>query len=136
MLRSSCALNTNGPPPLRVRCASLLVLLLLAAGMSRGDVELRVEPESSDLRDALELGAVEIADVGRVVLHARRHGRRIVIRAVGPDDVVLGRGETVVGLAETPVVIGTPHGYETIHVRWGAASDGKSEPMILLESQP
>lgn len=101
------------------RAAGLGSLLALAAGIALADSELRVGTPSSDLEERAVLGAVEVALVGRVEVHARRDARRIVLRAISPDGRVLGSGEAPAGLSETSLVITTPTGYETILVLWG-----------------
>lgn len=110
------------------RAVAWALLLVAAFGVApaRADAELRVALRSKDISSSLDLGSVEIEGLGAVRVHARREGQRMILHASGPDGRVLGRGETTVGLNETPIFVPTPDGHEKITVLWGSLpADGQ-----------
>ena len=103
----------------QVRLQLLMTLLLLAASVA-ADPVLEVAKKSVELGQVEQLGVVEVDGVGSVHLSARRNDMQVVIKASGPGQELLGRAETTIGLAETPVYIRTPDGLRKITVVWGA----------------
>ena len=98
----------------------LTAAFLLASGKVMAEPTLYVAGHSTDLADVTRLGDVEVEGVGRVELTARRNQAQVVVQALGPDRAMLGRAETTVGLAETPVFITTPGGLKKITIYWGS----------------
>ncbi len=104
---------------MRALPAFALGILLLLTPYARAAPELRVPVRSEQLRATMDLGSLDVEGVGRVRLEVRRTGRRVVIKASGPQGKVLGRAETVVGLRQTPIFILTPDGLKKILIYWG-----------------
>ena len=98
----------------------LLIGLLLMMNSAMAEPVLKVTMQSIDLQKVTELGEIEIEGVGRVQLTAHRSNKQVVVKVSGPGRELLGRAETTVGLAETPVYVRTPHGLRKIIVVWGA----------------
>ncbi|MBW1818286.1 MAG: hypothetical protein JRJ60_14150, partial [Deltaproteobacteria bacterium] len=88
----------------------LLIGLLLMMSSVMADPVLKVAMHSLELDEITELGEVDVDGVGRVKLTASRNNKQVVIKAAGPGQELLGRAETTVGLAETPVYVRTPDG--------------------------
>ena len=102
-----------------MRTVLFLGLLLMISSVMAEPV-LKVAMHSIDLEQVTELGEIEIEGVGRVQLTAHRSNKQVVVKASGPGRELLGRAETTVGLAETPVYVRTPDGLRKITVVWGA----------------
>ncbi|GEM_PF-6567308 len=97
----------------------LLISLLLMMGSAIAEPVLKVAMQSIELDKVTELGEIKIEGVGKVQLTASRNEAQVVIRAVGQGQELLGRAETTVGLAETPVYVRTPDGLRKITIVWG-----------------
>jgi len=100
----------------------MLVSLLLVWGKVMAEPVLNVAVHSKELEKTTELGVVSIEGVGNVKLTARRNNAQVVVQAMGPGQVLLGRAETTIGLIETPVYVRTPGGLKKITVVWGSES--------------
>ena len=81
---------------------------------------LKVAMHSIDLDEVTELGEVDVEGVGKVRLTASRNNKQVVVKVAGPGKELLGRAETTVGLAETPVYVRTADGLRKITIVWGA----------------
>ncbi len=102
-----------------MRTILMLVSMLLVCGSVMAELVLNVAMHSKELEKTTELGEVSIEGVGKVKLTARRNNAQVVIQAAGPGQELLGRAETTIGLAETPVYVRTPGGLKKITVVWG-----------------
>ena len=103
-----------------MRTIMMLVSLLIVWGSVMAEPVLKVSMDSIDLEKVTELGEIEIEGVGRVQLTAHRSNKQVVVKASDPGRELIGRAETTVGLAETPVYVRTPDGLRKITVVWGA----------------
>lgn len=108
-----------------MRTIMMLVSLLIVWGSVMAEPVLKVSMDSIDLEKVTELGEIEIEGVGRVQLTARRTNKQVVVKVAGPGQELLGRAETTVGLAETPVYVRTTGGLRKITVVWGAEKNKK-----------
>ena len=97
----------------------MLVSLLLISGSVMAEPVLNVVMHSKELEKTTELGEVNIEGVGKVQLTARRNNMQVVVQAKGPGQELLGRAETTIGLAETPVYVRTTTGLRKVTVVWG-----------------
>jgi hypothetical protein len=109
--------------PRRTRCVLLAALALLPRAAA-AEAELRTPLRAQEIGLRAELGAVEVAGVGRVSVVAERRGEQVVLRAGAADGTALGRAEAPVGLARAPLFVKTPDGLEKIVVVWGAGRPG------------
>ncbi len=100
----------------------LFICLILMMNSVMAEPMLKVAMHSIELEEITELGEIEVEGVGKVKLTARRTNAQIVVKASGPGQNLLGRAETTIGLAETPIYVRTPDGLMKITVVWGADS--------------
>jgi hypothetical protein len=104
-----------------MRIAVVLLGLLSAWSGVIAEPVLNFAKYSADLGSVTVLGKVDVDGLGEVQLTAKRNNSQVVIQAEGPGKEILGRAETTVGLAETPVYIRTPTGLSKLTVYWGVA---------------
>ena len=83
------------------------------------DPVLEVGLDAAELGPSAELGEVQVDGVGKVRLEARRQDQQLTVRALDPDDKVIGRLTTTVGLSESKIYVNTPEGLQKITVLWG-----------------
>ena len=102
-----------------MRIAVVLLGLLSAWGSVLAEPVLNVAKHSADLGSVTVLGNVDVEGLGKVHLTAKRNNSQLVIQAEGPGKEIVGRAETTVGLADTPVYIRTPDGLSKLTVHWG-----------------
>ncbi len=97
----------------------LLISLLFFTGLVwANNFKLSASLPVQTLKNAVEVGSLEVIGVGKVLFKAKRNGGQIVIKAQGPDGKAIGRAETIVGLRSTPIYILTPSGLEKIEIVW------------------
>ena len=101
---------------MRIFC--LFTLLLLSPLAWANGVEFKSPINTNQLSPSAELGSIEIRNIGKVVLFARRKGTQLFIEASGPKGKMLGRAETFTGLHETPIYIKTIDGLKKITIFW------------------
>lgn len=104
-----------------MRIAVVLLGLLSAWGSVLAEPVLNVAKHSVDLDSVTVLGKVDVEGLGKVQLTAKRNKSQLVIQAESPGKDIVGRAETTVGLAETPVYIRTPDGLSKLTVYWGVS---------------
>ena len=102
-----------------MRTIMILISMLLVWGSVMAEPVLNVSMHSKELENTTELGEVSIEGVGKVQLTARRNNTQVVVQAKGPGQELLGRAETTIGLAETPVYVRTTTGLRKVTVVWG-----------------
>jgi hypothetical protein len=105
------------------RSLLLLVAVLLVPSSTSAESELRVPLRTQAIVGSIELGTVDVPGAGELRFEAQRDDAVVVVTGTGPDEAVVGRAETVVGLEETPIFVRTPGGTEKITIRWGAEGD-------------
>ena len=106
-----------------MRIVVVLSGLLMVASSVLAEPVLHVAAHSAQLGDVTSLGGVDVEGVGEVQLSAKRSGSQILVKAIGPGEVMLGRAETTIGLSETPVYISTPSGLRKITIYWGRSEE-------------
>lgn len=94
-------------------------ILLLTAMPTLAANELEVAIVSSDIQGSTELGSTQVDGSGQVSFTASKNGMQVVIHASKADGTVIGKAETVVGLAETPIYVMTDNGLQKVTIYWG-----------------
>lgn len=82
---------------------------------------LYAEMASIDVNESIELGNLEIKDLGKVVFSAVRNKKQIFIDALDQKGRKVGRAETVIGVKETPIFLITTSGLEKVIIKWEKA---------------
>jgi len=97
----------------------LIIMLLLALpAIAAQELVLKVDCKADQVKDIQDLGNMQVAGIGSVKLIAGRQGNQLVVQALGPDEKVIGRAESVTGTRETPITLMTPKGLQTLIVIW------------------
>jgi len=102
-----------------MRVFYLCALLVLSPLAWSNGLEFKSPMRSEQLERSVELGSLDVQNIGKVVLFARKKGTQLFIEASGPGGKMLGRAETFVGVAETPIYITTIDGLKKITIFWG-----------------
>jgi hypothetical protein len=96
----------------------LISFVLTVSALASEDTVLKVAQKADQVMGVVDLGVLQVQGVGSVKLTARREGKQLVVQALGPDEKVIGRAETVIGVKETQVFVATPQGLKTLTVLW------------------
>jgi len=100
------------------KAAFSLGLLLMTAPVWAVQV-ISVPLHSQDIEGTVELGTTTVAGIGEVRFVARREGTRLVVHALAPGGLVIGKADTVTGLQETPIYLKTEEGLQPFSILWG-----------------
>jgi len=95
----------------------LLVLLWLPFSCY-ADTDLNVSMLSEQIKNATELGEIEVDGVGDVKLIVHKKGSQIIVHAQNREGEVIGKAESVIGIKETPIYVMTPVGLKKITIKW------------------
>jgi hypothetical protein len=96
----------------RGSCLVVLALMLNPGNTIAGDLLVDVVVPI-DAASAVA-GQTEITGIGEVTFVAEARGNRLVIRALNPQRIVIGRAEVTRGLQEAPLYVNTPDGLQKI----------------------
>ncbi|MEM6639957.1 MAG: hypothetical protein AAF610_08645 [Pseudomonadota bacterium] len=99
----------------------LAVSLALTASGAAANTVLVSSMRFVDLDERQVLGIVDVPEVGKVTVSARRDKRRVIVLA-SVNGTVIGRGEGIVGIGSTTLHVKTGDYLEAIVVQWPAAA--------------
>lgn len=93
--------------------------LMLVATAAIANPELAVSMHSKTIQKTADLGHTQVKGIGQVRFTARRQGSQIIVRALGPDNKMIGKAESFIGLKETLIYLKGGHALTPFTILWG-----------------